>query len=209
MEKKISIKNIYLLFVTCFGLIGLGLGSTYAVFVASASIDNPITLVSNLSYENKVMEIIEVEVDEYEIESVTLNINNTNDSTINYTTWVAKQGDVDMNIATSSGNPSGTLEEGDSTTVTVDIMNNTSESVKVTLGVSQGNTITLGKDMQTVPSESFTTYAVYSSDDNSLTFYNTLDTITKDEIYNGKTVTDVYTGFGKINYNEFSYNIIL
>lgn len=38
-------------------------------------------------------------------------------------------------------------------------------------------------------------YAVYSADDNSLSFYNTSKTVSVGGKYNGKTVTAVYTGF--------------
>lgn len=46
MKKKISMKTIYLLAVIAVGLVGLGVGSTYAVFTASATIDNPIAFTS-------------------------------------------------------------------------------------------------------------------------------------------------------------------
>ena len=52
MKKKISMKTIYLLAVIAVGLVGLGVGSTYAVFTASATIDNPIAFTSNLSSVN-------------------------------------------------------------------------------------------------------------------------------------------------------------
>lgn len=38
-------------------------------------------------------------------------------------------------------------------------------------------------------------YAVYSADDNSLSFYNTSKSISVGQKYNGKTVTALYTGF--------------
>ena len=43
MKTKISMKTIYLILVISIGLIGLGVGSTYAVFTASAEISNPIS----------------------------------------------------------------------------------------------------------------------------------------------------------------------
>ena len=41
METKISMKTIYLILVITIGLVGLGIGSTLAVFTASAEISNP------------------------------------------------------------------------------------------------------------------------------------------------------------------------
>ena len=47
-----------------------------------------------------------------------------------------------------------------------------------------------------------TAYAVYSEDDNSLTFYKSEEPITVGSTYNGKTATAVYTGFESSNYDE-------
>lgn len=43
MKTKISMKTIYLILVITIGLVGLGIGSTLAVFTASAEISNPIS----------------------------------------------------------------------------------------------------------------------------------------------------------------------
>ena len=53
----------------------------------------------------------------------------------------------------------------------------------------------------------FTTFAIYSSDDNSLTFYNNgdKDIATVGSTYNGKVVTAVYTGFENSTYNSASF----
>lgn len=53
--KKVSIKTFYLLGVVSIGLIGLAIGSTYAMFTASAEISNPITISSNLTSNDDVM----------------------------------------------------------------------------------------------------------------------------------------------------------
>ena len=60
--KKISVKNMYLLLIICIGLVCLGIGSTYAVFTASAEIENPIVISSNLTHESDIIETVEVEV---------------------------------------------------------------------------------------------------------------------------------------------------
>ena len=41
--QKISVKTIYLILVISIGLVGLGVGSTFAMFTASSKIDNPIS----------------------------------------------------------------------------------------------------------------------------------------------------------------------
>ena len=49
MKKKISVKTLYLLGIITIGLIGLGVGSTYAMFTTTIEIDNPITICATLS----------------------------------------------------------------------------------------------------------------------------------------------------------------
>ena len=44
-------------------------------------------------------------------------------------------------------------------------------------------------------------FAIYSADDNSLTFYNRTLTATVGNSYNGKTVTEIYTGFDVSSYS--------
>lgn len=195
MEKKISVKNIFLLLVISVGLIGLGIGSTYAVFTASAEINNPIVLNSSLSYEGEVLETIEVNVPAGETKSVTLNINNTSGGRLNYVIWYLNEG-VSLQTGTRSGSPQSTLNNGASTTVVVDIKNNSSEDEVVTLGVSSSNdSIVLGYNMTIVPEERISAaYAIYSETDNSLTFYKNYDIVTIGDTYNKKLVTDIYVG---------------
>ena len=57
MKTKISMKTIYLILVITIGLVGLGIGSTLAVFTASAEISNPISFSSNLSYNGDIFEV--------------------------------------------------------------------------------------------------------------------------------------------------------
>lgn len=49
-----------------------------------------------------------------------------------------------------------------------------------------------------------TAYALFSEDDSSMTFVKTTDTIQKGQVYRGKTVTTVYTGFEKTAYTGYA-----
>lgn len=62
METKIPMKTIYLILVITIGLVGLGIGSTLAVFTASAEISNPISFSSNLSYNGDIFDTVEVTI---------------------------------------------------------------------------------------------------------------------------------------------------
>ena len=82
--KKISIKTFYLIAVISIGLIGLAVGSTYAMFTTSAEINNPITISSNLISNDDVMETFEVEVKSKEFITKTIIVNSCNNTNINY-----------------------------------------------------------------------------------------------------------------------------
>ena len=62
MKTKISMKTIYLILVISIGLIGLGVGSTYAVFTANAEISNPISFSSNLSYKADIFDTADITI---------------------------------------------------------------------------------------------------------------------------------------------------
>jgi len=149
--KKIPVRTLYLLLVIGIGLVGLGIGSTYAVFTTSSEIDSPITLNSNLHYSNDIMEIIEVIVPAGQTVSSTLNINNTSNSALNYTVWYLDEGE-DIEAGTSSGVPTGTISSGNSSSVTIDVRNNGTSGVTVTIGISSSkDSVNLGNDMIIVP----------------------------------------------------------
>jgi hypothetical protein len=82
--KKISVKTFYLIAVISIGLIGLAVGSTYAMFTTSAEINNPITISSNLISNDDVMETFEVEVKSKEFITKTIIVNSGNNTNINY-----------------------------------------------------------------------------------------------------------------------------
>ncbi len=49
-----------------------------------------------------------------------------------------------------------------------------------------------------------TAYALFSEEDSSMTFVKTTDTIQRGQVYRGKTVTTVYTGFEKTAYTGYA-----
>ncbi|MBQ8192981.1 MAG: leucine-rich repeat protein [Bacilli bacterium] len=163
MKKKISIKNLYLIALISIGLIGLGIGSTYAVFTASATIENPITFTSTLSYTSDVIETVEVTIAPGETKYTTLDITNSNDTALNYAVWYIDEGkDIDLGVdieqATEDMCPNITtctgFESGTPAFVAILIRNNTSSTITVTVGVSAsiGN-IVLDDNMTIYPNQ--------------------------------------------------------
>ncbi len=139
METRIRLKNLYLIAVIAIGLIGLGVGSTFAMFTSSTTIDNPIVFNSNLQSINCIGETSEVDVPAYDDKSVELLISNTGSSSINYKAWYISDSD-DIMVTSSSNNnlysSSGTLPSGASFTLTVTFRNSSSSRISVTLGLS-------------------------------------------------------------------------
>ena len=81
--KKISIKTFYLIGIIAIGLIGLAVGSTYAIFTTSAEISDPITINSNLTSNDDIMETFEVEIEPYKTVNQTIKINSGTISNVN------------------------------------------------------------------------------------------------------------------------------
>ncbi len=155
MTKKIPVKNLYLIAIISIGLIGLAVGSTYAMFTATAEINNPISLSSNLTYTSDIVETMDVTVAAGETEYVTLDITNSTDSTLNYAIWyIDDSGDCDFGteFSVSSYSTSGSIASSGSFSVDVYIRNNSTSNVTVTLGISSsvGN-IVLADNMTILP----------------------------------------------------------
>ena len=140
--KKISIKNIHLILIISIGLIGLGIGSTYAMFTSTSNIDNPISLSSNLSYEKDIFESFDITLSSKANKTIKFNINNnTQIESIKYATWYIYDGnDNDLSFYTSIDDtsdiePNGTLSSTGGT-INIKIVNNTNKKVKLVIGVS-------------------------------------------------------------------------
>ena len=158
MKEKISVKTLYLLGIITIGLIGLGLGSTYAMFTASAEIDNPISISTNLNSEDDIIETIEVTVDSNRTKEIPITINNSSTSTLNYAVWYTSSNDsikVGTNLSNSdSSSPTGTITSNTTKKVYVQLKNTTSSTITITLGVSSNTTnVIISNSMTLVPNK--------------------------------------------------------
>ena len=140
--KKIEIKNIYLILVISIGLIGLGIGSTYAMFTASDKIDNPISLSSNLSSEEDIFESFDITLNSKENKNVKFNITNSNNlNNLKYASWYIYEGnDSDLTFYTSISSTSDIEPNGILSTtggvINIKIVNNTTNKINLVIGVS-------------------------------------------------------------------------
>ena len=156
MEKRISIKTLYLVGIITIGLIVLGIGSTYAMFTTSAYIESPITINTNLTGESEVIEMIDVILAGGESKEVTLILKNDTNYTLNYASWYKSDSDnirVGTKLSNSDSSPSsGTIASGETKKVYVQLKNMSSSSNTITLGaMSNVNNIELVSVMTLVP----------------------------------------------------------
>lgn len=152
--KKISIKTFYLIAVISIGLIGLAVGSTYAMFTTSAEINNPITISSNLTSNNDVMETFEVEIEPYKTVTQTININSGTVSNVNYAVWYLNNiSNVDIGILSTNTRTTGVIKDaGSGTGCNIVLRNNSAEKKTITIGVATSkSSISLASNMTIVP----------------------------------------------------------
>lgn len=152
--QKISVKTIYLILVISIGLVGLGVGSTFAMFTASSKIDNPISFTAGIFGESDVMETVEITVSAGETKATNIYVTNSTNSNLNYVMWYIDEGlDIELGSKrTDSGTYQTTIGAGEEHKYEVSIRNNSSSSVTVVVGVSSGTgSVTLNNDMKMVP----------------------------------------------------------
>ena len=191
MEKKIKLKTLYLIGVITLGLIGLGIGSTYAMFTTSAEIYNPISLSTTLTSESDIIETFDITVEAGSNKEIPLTINNTSNSNLNYSVWYkTTASDIEMGtkLSNSDSSPSSsTIASGETKKVYVQIKNNSTSSITVTLGVSSSvSNIVLSSSMTIVPNSEL----VFSK--------NLVEYITS--LYNDNTKTTVTNNSVTYNY---------
>lgn len=140
MKTKISMKTIYLILVITVGLVGLGIGSTLAVFTASAEISNPISFSSNLSYNGDIFDTVEVTIGPNATRTTNVSIfNDEQIDGVKYAVWYIYEGNSNdisfVRNQESDIDPSGT-DIGQGGTLSMDIKNNTSNTITITIGVT-------------------------------------------------------------------------
>lgn len=152
--QKISVKTIYLILVISIGLVGLGVGSTFAMFTASSKIDNPISFTAGIFGESDVIETVEVTVPVGETKATNLHVTNSTNSNLNYVMWYIDEGlDIELGSKrTDSGTYQTTIGAGEEHQYEVSIRNNSNSDVTVVIGVSSDTgSVTLSSDMKMVP----------------------------------------------------------
>ena len=154
MKQRINFKTIYLIATITVGLLGLAIGSTYAIFTTSAEINNPISLSTTLTSDDDVFDVIDIVIEPYDTITKTIKIVNSSNSTVNFAIWYLNNfsdNSVDFGI---NGVPSGTLNVSSNESRIVNIRNKTSNQITITIGVaSSKKSITLADSMVIYPNQ--------------------------------------------------------
>lgn len=166
METKISMKTIYLILVITIGLVGLGVGSTFAVFTATAEIANPITLKSDLTYNDDIFDTVDITIGPGK--SRDANIGLYNEGGVDYfyyAVWYIYDGsDGDITFtrnAIGTIMPNGVINGDSDGVVGLKIKNNTSNTITITVGVATSkDNIVLPNYMKLVTYTESTTYSL-------------------------------------------------
>ena len=190
MKEKISVKTLYLLGIITIGLIVLGVGSTYAMFTSTIEIKDPITIYATLNSESDLIETIDIEIEPNDIRVVVINLNNTSNTALNYASfYITESSDIEVGVThnfTDTAVPIGSIENGTTKKVYIQIKNSGSSTTNVTLGV-------LSNSGNIVKSESMTLI----SDTN-------IDTISPEILITGQ---DMVVQDGLIRYYNASNNL--
>ena len=148
MKQRVNFKTIYLIATITVGLLGLAIGSTYAIFTTSAEINNPISLSTTLTSDDDVFDVIDIVIEPYDTITKTIKIVNSSNSTVNFAIWYLNNfsdNSVDFGI---NDVPSGTLTVSSNESRIVNIRNKTSNQITITIGVaSSKKSITLEKSI--------------------------------------------------------------
>lgn len=166
METKISMKTIYLILVITIGLVGLGVGSTFAVFTATAEIANPITLKSDLTYNDDIFDTADITIGPGESRDANIGLYNEGGvEHFYYAVWYIYDGsDGDITFtrnAIGTIMPNGAINGDSDGIVGLKIKNNTSNTITITVGVATSkDNIVLPNYMKLVTYTESTTYSL-------------------------------------------------
>lgn len=175
MTKRIPVKTFYLFGIIVISLIFLAARSTYAMFTASVTINDPITISSNLAYNGELIEYQTITIANGEEKNLELLITSYASSFTSYASWyTCLSGETACQKlvigATDEGDPpSGNIAvSGGSTTtsqkrVKVKVRNDGNTNLLIRIGAVGGNPIVLSDEMNLIP-EGYSEKVVHTVD---------------------------------------------
>ena len=198
--KKIKVKTIYLIAIVVGGLIGLATKSTYALFTSSTEIDNPICMATNLTSEEEVVDTMDVAVASTEVKEVPITINNTSGSPLNYMVFynpISSDIEIGVNMKNAdSSNSLGTINANETKKVYVQIKNNSTSSITITIGVVSNS---ISSDMNVVPIGKEGESAISTGKNLAEYITNLYTSASKSTVTNNSVIYNYATSVGLMN----------
>ena len=156
---KFKIKESYLLLLIVLGLVSLGIYTTYALFTASATINDVVGITATLDIGKSLTEYEVITVPAGETKLIELNVVNSYNGNIYYGAWYqivkGNSDNIQIGLYTErNSNPgSGSLSSSSNINLLVGITNDNSTSVTLYIGVkgSLTNELNLGTNKILIP----------------------------------------------------------
>ena len=147
---KFKVKEAYLLILIVLGLVSLSVYSTYALFTKEVTIDNVVSFNATLSLsDSNLVEYELVTLNPNETKIIELRVSNSSTSSLYYGCWyetLSTNPDITIGMYLEKSNvPSaGTIATTETKTLVVGIVNNSTSTTLVNLGVVGSTTSSLG-----------------------------------------------------------------
>ena len=168
---KIKIKEAYLLVLIVLGLVSLSVYSTYALFTKEVTIDNVVSFNATLSLsDSNLVEYELVTLNPNETKIIELRVSNSSTSTLYYGCWyetLSTNPDITIGMYLEKSNvPStGTITTTETKTLVVGIVNNSTSTTLVNLGVVGSTTSSLGLSSSRIIITDFFSPAIIVTDE--------------------------------------------
>ena len=147
---KIKIKEAYLLVLIVLGLVSLSVYSTYALFTKEVTIDNVVSFNTSISLsDSNLVEYELVTLNPNETKIIELRVSNSSTSSLYYGCWyelLTTNNDVSVGVYTEKNSTpaSGTLDTSATKTILLGVVNNSTSTTLVNIGVVGSTTENLG-----------------------------------------------------------------
>ena len=147
---KIKIREAYLLILIVLGLVSLSVYSTYALFTKEVTIDNVVSFNTSISLsDSNLVEYELVTLGANETKIIELVVSNSSTSTLYYGCWYETLSSnsnitIGMYLEKSNVSSTGTITSNEVKTLVVGIVNNSTSTTLVNLGVVGSTTENLG-----------------------------------------------------------------
>ena len=147
---KIKIKEAYLLVLIVLGLVSLSVYSTYALFTKEVTIDNVVSFNTSISLsDSNLVEYELVTLNPNETKIIELRVSNSSTSTLYYGCWyelLTTNNDISVGVYTEKNSTpaSGTLDTTATKTILLGVVNNSTSTTLVNIGVVGSTTENLG-----------------------------------------------------------------